>query len=146
MKHLLFALAVTMLAMSSHAGPATNEAKKIFESYVDLERKFDPAVADLYSDDATIKNTRRFPDGTSRTMTMPAPKHKQLLRQYMPLAKARGDTTKYSDVAYKEEDGKVRVTATCYSDFKKYSSPLSLLVAKKDDKWLIVEEITESRP
>jgi len=146
MKHLLFALAVTMLTLSSHAGPATNEAKQVFESYVDLERKFDPAVADLYSDDATIKNTRRFPDGTSRTMSLPAPKYKELLRKSMPVAKERGDTNKYSDVAYKEEGGSVRITATRYSDLKKYSSPLSLLVAKKDDKWLIVEEISESRP
>lgn len=113
---------------------------------MELERKFDPAVANLYSDDATIKNMRRFPDGTSRTMTLPAPKYKQLIKQSMPLAKERGDTNKYSDVAYKEEDGKVRVTATRYSDLKKYTSPLSLLIAKKDDKWLIVEEISESRP
>ena len=146
MKHILFALAVAMLALSSYAGPATTDATKIFESYVDLERKFDPAVADLYSDDATIKNTRRFPDGTSRTMTLPTPKYKQLIKQFMPLAKERGDTNKYSDVAYKEEDGKVRVTATRYSDLKKYTSPLSLLIAKKDDQWLIVEEISESRP
>src|SRR5688572_9975474 len=98
MKQLLFALVVTILTLSGYAGPATTEAKKVFETYVDLERKFDPAVADLYADDATIKNTPRFPDGTSRTMTMPAPKYKQLIRQSMPTAKERGDTNKYSEV------------------------------------------------
>ena len=145
MKRLLFALAVATLPLSCYADSATNEAKRVFGSYADLERKFDPAVADLYSDDATIKITRRYPDGKSRTMTIPAPAYKQLIRQLMPLAKKRGDTNKYSDVAYKAEDGKVRVTATRYSDLKKYSSPLSLLVAKKNDKWLIVEESFESR-
>jgi hypothetical protein len=113
---------------------------------VDLARKFDPAVADLYSDDAIIKNTRRYPDGRTRTMSLPAAQYKQLVRQSMPLAKERGDTSKYSDVVYREEDGKVRVNATRFSELKNYSSPVSLLIAKKDDRWLIVEEISESRP
>ncbi len=146
MKNILFTLAVTMLTLSGHAGSATNEAKQVFASYVELERKFDPAVADLYADDAVIKNVRRYPDGTSRTMSLPAPTYKQLVRGAMPLAKERGDTNKYSDVGYREEGGKVRIVATRYSELKKYSSPLSMLVAKKDDKWLIVEEISESKP
>lgn len=97
-------------------------------------------------EETNIAWTAPFPNGTSRIVTMPAPTYKQLIRQSMPLAKERGDTNKYSDVAYKAEDSKVRVTATRFSDLKKHSSPLSLLIAKKDDKWLIVEEMSESRP
>jgi ketosteroid isomerase-like protein len=146
MKHILFMLAATILTLSCYADSATNEAKKVFESYVELVQKYDPAIAELYSDDATIRNTQRYPDGTSRTRTVSATTYKQMWRQIMPIAKKLGDTNTYSEVAYKEEDGKVRVTATCYESLKKYSSPLSLLIAKKDGKWLIVEDISESRP
>lgn len=120
------------------------EAKDVFDQYMALEAKFDPAVADLYADDAIIRNTRRSADGTSQTRTMPAPTYKDLIRKSMPTAKARGDSNQYSSIRTRLEDGKVRVTATRYSDLKKYSSPLSLLIAQRSGRWLIVEEISES--
>jgi hypothetical protein len=65
----------------------------------------------------------------------------------MPLAKLRGDTNTYSEVSYSEEGSKVRIRATRYSNLKKYSSPISLLVAHDDTgRLLIYEEISESRP
>jgi hypothetical protein len=144
MKYLLIAVAAVLVTWNALAGPATDEAKKIFDRYVALERNFDPAVADLYSDDAILKNIRRYPDGTSRTLTLPASKFKQLVKEAMAAAKKLGDTNKYSEVTYKEEDGKVRITATRSSDLKKTSSPMSLVVTKRGDKWLIVEELSES--
>ncbi|MGZ8900743.1 MAG: hypothetical protein ACXW3Z_11660, partial [Limisphaerales bacterium] len=107
--------------------------------------KFDPAVADLYADDAMIKNKRHLANGGTREMTMQAPAYKNLVRSAMPLAKQRGDTNRYTEVAYKEEDGKVRITSTRYSDLKKYSSPFTMVIAKRGDKWLIVEEESESK-
>jgi hypothetical protein len=78
---------------------------------------------------------------------MPAPAYKLLIRQAMPLAKQRGDTSTYSDVKFTQEGDMVRVTASRYSNLKKYSSPLSLLVGlNKEGVWLIYEELSESRP
>jgi hypothetical protein len=123
------------------------DAKQCFDRYVALAAAFDPAVADLYADDANIQNTRVTPDGEKRVMTMPAPAYKALIRQAMPLAKSRGDTSKYTDIKLAKEGDKVRVTATRYSELKKYSSPVSLLVGPdKDGTWLIYEELSESRP
>jgi hypothetical protein len=65
----------------------------------------------------------------------------------MPLAKEKGDRSTYSDVAYTQDRERVRITATRYSELKKYSSPISLLVGPSDDgKWLIFKELSESRP
>jgi hypothetical protein len=123
------------------------KAQKLFKRYTDFERTFDPAIGDLYSDDAIIRNKRTYPDGSTRVLTMPAPDYKQLIRQAMPMAKTRGDVNTYSDVKYVEEGKRVRITATRFSDLKKYSSPLSLLVgASADGKWLIYEELSESKP
>jgi len=122
-------------------------AKELFGQYAKLERAFDPAVADLYSDQAVIRNKRNYPDGNVRTMELPAPKYKELIRGAMPTAKAMGDYSTYSDVTYAWEGQNIRVLATRYSELKKYSGQLSLLVAHQEGgAWLIIEELSESQP
>ena len=145
----LFALMGLVLFTASGVLGAepVDEAKKLFGQYESLGRAFDPAVADLYADDAKIENKRTQPDGTVKLLTLPAPAYKKLIRQVMPIAKERGDTSTYSEVKYVEEGKNVRITATRFSDLKKYSSPLSLLVGPAaDGKWLIKEELSESKP
>lgn len=122
-------------------------ARQVFERYVSLAEAFDSAAADLYEDTALIKNKRTYPTGEVRELTMPAPQYKELIRQAMPLAKARGDRNRYSEISYSVEGERVRISATRYSVLKDYSSPISLLVGPGPaGQWLIYEEITESRP
>jgi hypothetical protein len=127
--------------------PALAEARRLFERYVALEKAFDPAAADLYADEAVIQNKRKYPDGQVKTMSMPAPRYKALIRSAMPAAKARNDRSTYSDVRYSAEGAGVRITAQRFSELKKYTSPLSMLV-KPDARgaWLIYEELSESQP
>jgi hypothetical protein len=144
------AVVVALAAAIPHgaaAEPSIDQAKQLFDRYVSLEHAFDPAAADLYADDALIRNKRIYPDGTIRELTLPAPQYKKLIRSSMPLAKARNDTSSYSDVKYANADGRVRITATRFSNRKKYSSPISLLVGPgPGGTWLIHEELSESRP
>lgn len=124
-----------------------DDAKTLFDRYVQLESEFDPALADLYADNAVIKNTRRYPDGQVRELSIPAPQYRDLIRAAVPVAKARGDRSSYSDVAFVEESGGVRITGTRFSHLKRYSSPISLLVAPNaSGRWLIQEELSESQP
>jgi len=142
---LLFA--VTAFASAQTPASSLEEAQRLFERYVRLETAFDPSVADLYADEALIKNKRVYPIGPPRELTMPAPKYKELVRQSMPLAKKRGDRSTYSSVTYTPEGSNIRITAVRFSELKKYSSPISLLVgASKTGAWLILEELSESRP
>lgn len=148
MKARLAALVASFVVVvgSAHAGPI-EKAKGLFENYVKLEHEFAPEVADLYADDALIKNKRTYPTGQVRELSMPAPQYKALLRQAMPLAKARGDTSTYTDVTFSEEGQGVRIRAARFSNLKKYSSPLSLLVSPaSQEQWLIREELSESQP
>lgn len=148
MKGFLHVLLVALsLFYGSASATSTDQAKAVFVRYVQLEHSFDPAAADMYTDDALIKNKRTYRTGQVRELTMPAPKYKELIRQSMPLAKARGDTNSYSNVSYTEEGSGVRVHASRFSNLKKYSSQLSLLIAPdKSGRWLIHEEISESQP
>lgn len=123
------------------------EAREVFNLYVRLEHTFDPKAADLYADDAVIRNKRTYPDGQVREMAVPAPQYKELVRQSMVLAKVRGDISTYPEITYAIEGEGVRIKATRFSELKKYSSPISILVKPgPDGRWLIYEELSESRP
>ncbi len=107
-----------------------------------------PAVADLHADSATVRNLRRYPTGQVREMELEGARYKTLIVATLPMAKERGDLSVYTDVAYEVlATGEVVITATRYSELKKYSSPLALRIAPQDDGgWRIVEEASESQP
>ena len=142
----VLAAAAAVVAGENPVSAPVQAAKALFERYVTLEQQFDPLVADLYSDAAVIKNKRTYPTGQVREMTLPAPQYKDLIRTAMPVAKLRGDTSSDSDGPYAEEGARVRITSHRFSNLKKYTSPISLLVGPTATGWLIFEELSESQP
>jgi hypothetical protein len=137
----------TAAPKGSAQGDLIPKAKAFFKHYVELEHAFDPSIADLYSDEATIKNTQYRADGKVVPLTKPVDKYKQVLRDYMR-TKARqiGDVSNYSNDTYAVEgSNRVRVKVTRYSSIEKVSSPVSLLVGPDaTGKWLVYEELSES--
>ena len=139
---------LSVMVVGVMAAPASNDAAtQLFERYIALGHAYDVSIADLYADDAVIKNKRTYPTGEVRELTMPAANYKTLIRQAMPLAKTRGDRSTFSNVKYTAEGPRVRITASRFSELKNYTSPISLLVGPSaNGRWLIYEEISESRP
>ena len=128
------------------AGPV-EDARLLWDTYVKLERAFDPKIADLYSDRAVLTNTRRFPDGTSKKLTMSAPEMKKIIVQVAPISKQKGDANTYSDLEITPIlGGRTKITVTRYSLMKKYASPMTLIVGPEYGKCVILEEHCESRP
>ena len=143
----IWLLTGSVFAQQQPEDPRISSARQFFEEYINLEHTFDPAVADFYTDDALIQDTRIYPTGQKRMLTLPAAKYKTLLRQSAPLAKVRGDTSEYSDITYVIEKEKVRINAMRHSNLKNYDSPISILIDRDhDEQWKIVEEISESQP
>ena len=141
----LFLLCCLMAAPA--AGQDLAQAESVFDQYQSRERAFDSSVADLYCDAAIIRNVRTYPGGQQRTLELPAPKYKELIRAVMPLARAKGDYSTYSDVAFAPEATGFRITATRYSVLKQYSSPISLLVGDcGGGTFGILEELGQSQP
>ncbi len=147
-------LLLTLLVSFAVAPPLTpqpasavEQAKDFFARFVELEHAYDTAIADLYADDAVIRNKRTYPTGEVREVTIPPAQYKQLLREAMPLAKSRGDRSTYSKCGYKAEGANVRITCSRYSELKKYTTPYTLVVGPtRTGKWQIFEELSESRP
>jgi hypothetical protein len=139
---ILLALGITPLGAQS---AAPGSAQELWQDFVDLGAGFDPSLAELYADSAVIRNTRRYPDGRTRTLEMSGKEYKALVRQAMPLARSRGDIDIYSNVQFKSLGNRTRITATRYSTLKKYEAPHELIVGDSDG-WKILAESGESRP
>lgn len=142
-------LALTLAATAFQAQPADGmaAARSLLASYIARSGAFDASLADLYSDQAYIENLRTYPDGQVRRLTVPGAQYKALIREAMPLARARGDTNRYSQPQFTAQGANVRIALTRYSELKKYASPLVLVVGPRSDgTWVILEERSESRP
>ena len=142
----LVALTGAPLAGQS-AGSHVARATALFEAYTQAERAFNPAIVDLYAPDALIRNTRRYPDGTTRVLTLTTAQLRKMLALAFPVARQAGDTNTYSAVSYAIEGAGVRIQGDRAADRKGYHGPFSLLVRPTAaGVWLIVEDLTESQP
>lgn len=61
-------MGLTLIALAScsqtiEAQQNTKQAKEFFKKFSTLEAAFDPAVVDLYADQAILRNIRRYPNG-----------------------------------------------------------------------------------
>jgi hypothetical protein len=154
MKHLAGIMALTLLTLlavvetsSRETDPPESRSQTFFARFVELAEAFDPAVADLYADEARIVSVRKYPNGAERTLEMRGVEYKSLIRSIIPLAKARRDTNTYIDISYQRQGSRVWIRATRYSALKQYSSPYALLVGPNPSGiWLIYEEHNVTRP
>ena len=137
------------VAAQGLSADARAKAEQLWNRYVALEAAFDPAVADLYADDALIRNRRTYPTGEVREATVPAAQYKMLVRQAIPIAKARNDISRYSGCMFtpRGQQERVRIVCSRYSVLKDYTSTIALLVGPgPSGAWMIFEELSESRP
>jgi hypothetical protein len=145
----LCAIQTAAIAQAALSSDRRQQAETIWNRYVSLEAAFDPALADLYADDALIQNRRTYPTGETRLATVPATTYKQLVRKAIPVAKAQNDVSRYSNCRFmaSEQADRVRIICERYSVLKDYTSPIALLVGPGPaGAWLIHEELSESRP
>ena len=132
---------------SCESNSPEDRARTFFARFVEISHAFDPAVADLYADEARIVSVRKYPNGAERKFEIKGAEYKSLIREVMPIAKARGDTDSYADVSYQRQGARVWIRTTRYSALKQYSSPYSLLVGPDAlGTWLIYEEHSVTRP
>ena len=98
-------------------------ARAAFEANLRLAEQYDPAAAELYADEATIRNVRRYPNGQARELSLAGRQYKEMIRSAMPLAKARNDRSDYENCTYRADGEAVRVECQRYSHLKNYTSP-----------------------
>ena len=62
---LAFALGIALAGRAGADDLQPTDAQAFFDRYVALGERYDPRLADLYTDDARIRSTRRYPNGAA---------------------------------------------------------------------------------
>ena len=107
---LAMALAPLMLACSSPPSTPTDHARELFERYADLERKYDPALFDLYADSGHMEKYLVTRAGDTMELGgVSLARWKRGAREDIEAARSNGATNRYLDVAYEEDGDFVRV-------------------------------------
>ncbi len=142
------AVMLTVIATCSQAATTSAEGRKFFDGYMQLNDAFDPAVADLYTDASNVKALRRYPGGTDRVIEIAGAQWRSLLVSSMPLAKAKGDLSRFTNIRAEAEGDRVRVTADRYSVLKCYTDKNYYMLVAKDPtgRLYVAEEYFENQP
>ena len=118
-------------------------AEQCMEYHFSLADNFDPNMAYLYSDDALIQNTVLNSDGSQHTRVIPAAFYKSIIGVAMEKARELNDRYTYSDVEYKLEGNRVRITYQRYSHARDYKSPVSMLMGiESHEAGIVFEELS----
>jgi hypothetical protein len=124
------------------------EARAFFARYVELGTNFDPAVGDLYADDALVKTHRRAADGSASDLQITGAEMKEAIRKVMPMARMRGDVSEYSHIEVQAKGDRATITAHRHSPIKCYTdSTYTMTVERRDGgSYRIVEEYSVTQP
>lgn len=126
---------------------STAEAQSFFQKYQNLSLNNDPKLADLYSDNATISNTRYYPNGQQKELRWTGAQFKTLIASSAKLAKAQNDKDTFSKITYTPAGrDSVEIKAMRHSERKNYDSWFLQTISKLGSKWQITREQSQSRP
>jgi hypothetical protein len=121
-------------------------ARQVIESYVSLERAYDPRLADLYADEAVIKANQAGPNGESQWVTAQGWQYKKMVRDAMPRFRAQGFKASYSGARYEMSGKNVRVSVMQYVDKSRSSYPIQWTIGPgRTSQWLILEQVIMQR-
>ncbi|WP_156312401.1 hypothetical protein [Marinagarivorans algicola] len=140
---------MTLSLLSCHALSAElSTPEALFKRFVELGENFDPAVANLYADDAKIVFFRQHPHGLERQMAVSGYEWKSLISKIMPVAKLTQDISRYQEVEVIAQDDAFKIKANRYVERKCYWDAGYYMMVKKSPsgQWLIIEEYTQTQP
>ncbi|MEM6928145.1 MAG: hypothetical protein AAF602_14530 [Myxococcota bacterium] len=127
---------LTLCAMAA----TPKDARAFVERLFSLQKEFDPAVFELYADDATLRGERE-----GETFQMTGAQFASFGAEGLAAAKETNDYSTYSKVKIKPDGDGFRVTARRYSEYKCYrDDAFSLQLEERDGKLLVVDQFMSS--
>jgi len=125
-----------------------SSAETFFQDYIEMGGNFDASIANLYLDSATIKNLRRYPNGLEKSMQLTGRQWKGIVTKVMPVAKAKGDKSTFSQITISINGKRAKIKANRFSNLKCYTDKgyFMIIELQPDNKYQIIEEYMESQP
>lgn len=144
---LLVCLLSFIACASTGQRQATNQKyMDFFKKYVSLSHAFDPMVADMYSDEATIHAIIKMQDGVEQTLKINGSKWKELVVSSRKIRQKLGDKDEFSNIAIAIDGDIAKITATRYSTIKCFMDDKYYMRVKtqRDGVLRIIEEFAET--
>lgn len=141
-------VSATLLFLLTTTAQASSKADylEFFNKFQKLGQSYDPAVVELYSNDAKIAAVRIMSDGKERNMKLSGEQWKKLLLDSLDIGKKRGDNSEFSNIQITVNDNQAKIKANRYSHVKCFEDTRYYMVVEKvNGKELkIVEEFMQS--
>jgi len=116
-----FCLILMIVILLPRPATANEDAEHFFQHFIALAENFDPAIVDLYSENARIHSARTQGHGQEEIMELNGIEWKALVPQVMPLAKAQNDRSTFSNVKISKQGKGFKIKAERYSERKCYT-------------------------
>jgi hypothetical protein len=133
-------------ASAQDGGKTSADGKAFWEHVLHLVDQYDPAVADLYADDAVLKNVFVDANGKKRETSMEPARFKALLRAQLPPLRGSGRHSVYSACTYAPVVQGLRIECERRPGPQEPAHHVSVLVSRDvRGRWQIREEISTIR-
>lgn len=145
MKKLIITLVILMFGLNVFAGEK-EDALKFFNSFVNASNSYNPALLNMYDDNARIIRQIIKPNGEIANAYFGAKDYRNQMKLSSKLAKIRNYKNYYSNMEVTKVPNGYKITAMRKPSTSDYKLKAYSIVQKQPDgKWLIVEEMMQTK-
>jgi len=139
-------IAVALCGLAPTVADSAEKADfmQFFDDFQSLSAEFDPALSQLYADDAKIMGVRKKADGSEESMTIDGRRWKTIILSSMERAKQLGDRSEYTDVDIALEADRAKISATRYSHLDCFTDERFYIVVSGDEQLKVIEQFMET--
>lgn len=144
MKKLLLTLFILMFGLGVFAGEK-DDALGFFNSFVVASNNYSATLLNMYSDNAKIIRQVVKPNGQLVNVPFSVVDYKKQIRISSKLAKMRKYKNNYSNIKVTKVSNGYRIDAMRKPSASNYKLKTSMVVQKHGGKWLIDEELMQTK-
>ncbi|MDD3150135.1 MAG: hypothetical protein PHV68_04800 [Candidatus Gastranaerophilales bacterium] len=145
-KFLLLTIYLILASNLKSFSTEINEAKLFFNNYINLINSYQSEAFDFYMPTTLVQKVVILPDGNNKTITLPTENYMRKIKFYIALARFNRYKNDFENLKYQKEGNAIRITGTrTPSTSPNDKFPISMLVKKYQNEWIVLEEITYTK-
>jgi hypothetical protein len=144
MKRILITFAILIIGLAAFADDQ-QDVMNFFRNFISASNNYSSSLLSMYSDNARIIRQVVQPDGKLVNAYFSSSDYKKQMRISEKLAKLRKYRNCYSDVNITKVSNGYKIDAMRRPCNEKYKLKIYMIVQKQSDKWVIVEELMQTK-
>lgn len=144
MKRIFLTFFILMFGLGAFAGEK-DDALAFFNNFVSASNSYSPSILNMYSDNAKIIRQVVKPNGQTVNVYFSMDDYRKQMKISEKLAKLRKYKNYYSDINVTKVSNGYRIDALRKPSASDYKLKTSTVVQKQNGKWIIVEELMQTK-